>query len=292
MALQAKVIKQKIKGVGNIRKITRTMEMVSVSKMKKAVASAFLLREYASKTLALAEHLIDKLETSHPLIQENITSSKKLIIIIGSNKGLCGSYNTNIYRELVKNFRNQNNIDVITVGKQAEKIAKRMSMPVVASFVEWGDSPIFEDTKVLSDIVINLYQKGEYQTVQIVYTEYIKAMSYKTVLRQVLPFVNKNLENILHEEHENQEIFIDTVIEPSHEVVLETIAPRVLQTLIHSAVLESLASEHSSRMFAMNTATENAKEMLRVLNISYNRARQDAVTQELAEIAAGVVGVV
>ena len=283
MALQAKVIKQKIKGVGNIRKITRTMEMVSVAKMKKAVTSASGLRTYSTESTKQL-HALGTLEAMRDSRYTKEIKGKELIIIIGSNKGLCGSYNTNVYRSLSKILADKKSeIGALTVGKQAEKIAKRVNLKVIASFVEYSDSPTFEDTEALVAVCMKSFDEGEYSTVSVLYTEYIKAMSYKTKHQNLLPIIS----DLVLEGEDADTISVDTVIEPDAATAINTIVPRAIHARIHSALLESLASEHSSRMFAMNTATENAKDMLRSLNISYNRARQDAVTQELAEIAAG-----
>ena len=290
MALQAKVIKQKIKGVGNIRKITRTMEMVSVAKMKKSATATLNLRPFAIESLVLMQSLLSSIEDNNVFTTVNKASEKNLVILVASNKGLCGSYNTNIYRELVKFAKTTKNVEIISIGKQAEKIAKRADLPVLASFIEWGDAPSFEDTEVLMSMSMDIFKKGDYSTVSIIYTEYIKAMTYSTVSRQILPVVGSTISTIVHQEESEIQLATDTLVEPNQKTVFDFVLPRVVHTTIHSAILESLASEHSSRMFAMNTATENAKDMLKLLTISYNRARQDAVTQELAEIAAGSIG--
>ena len=284
MAVQAKVIKQKIKGVGNIRKITRTMEMASVSKMKKATSHALSLREYRFESESLVQNLLKKTETQTLYSKKKKEINKKLIILVGSNKGLCGSYNTNIYRALSKKVKEEKaTLEIITVGKQAEKIARRLELGVTASFVEWGDVISFEDTQPLIDIVLKSFASDKYDSVEILYTEYIKAMNYRVNSKSLLP-----IENLVSGDLEIiKKIQTDIVVEPNESEVLSVIVPRVIHAVVHSSILESFASEHSSRMFAMNTATENAKEMLRTLTITYNRARQDAVTQELAEIAAG-----
>jgi F-type H+-transporting ATPase subunit gamma len=289
MAVAAKAIKQKIKGVGNIRKITRTMEMVSVSKMKKATAAAILVRTYAIAALRVLAHISKNTNNEH-LYFKTYDVQKELIILVSSNKGLCGSYNTNLYRKLVQNIKQKNDkqIELITIGKQAEKIAKRTGLTVKASFTDIADTPRIEDAESLLQMVLGMYKKGEYSYVGILYTHFIKQMNYLPKNRKLFPLDTESIEDILLGEHLDKKLFQkETIFEPSETVVLEEIVPRLLTAIIYGSLCDASASEHSTRMFAMKTASDNAKEIQRLLTISYNRARQDAVTQELAEIAAG-----
>jgi F-type H+-transporting ATPase subunit gamma len=288
MAVQAKAIKQKIKGVGNIRKITRTMEMVSVSKMKKASTAALLVRSYAMAAQRIITHIGQKQASEHVYFKTNATD-KKLYIICSSNKGLCGSYNTNIYRKLSKSLASKDitKIDFLTIGKQSEKIAKRLGGKVVASFTEIGDTPDMTLAENVFSIANTTFRKEEYGSVYFVYTHFVKQMNYEPTILKLFPFSSQVLSSIALEEEPTLNVTKETVFEPSEASVLEEIVPSLVEALIFSGLTDASASEHSSRMFAMKTASDNAKEMQRLLTISYNRARQDAVTQELAEIAAG-----
>jgi F-type H+-transporting ATPase subunit gamma len=287
MAVQAKAIKQKIKGVGNIRKITRTMEMVSVSKMKKASSAALVVRSYAKAAEKVIVHIGSKQASEHRYFKTN-NSPKNLYIICSSNKGLCGSYNTNIYRKLSKTLSGQDmsEIDFITIGKQSEKIAKRLGGKVIASFTEIGDTPDMALAANVFSIANDVFKNEEYSKVSFVYTHFIKQMSYEPTIAQLFPFSSEMVQEILPLEGSDN-LNKETVFEPSESAVLEEIVPSLIEALIFAGLTDASASEHSSRMFAMKTASDNAKEMQRILTISYNRARQDAVTQELAEIAAG-----
>lgn len=293
MAVQAKAIKQKIKGVGNIRKITRTMEMVSVSKMKKATGAALLLRPYAKESYRIIESIISGHDYQHRFFVSPPHAHKTLYIVVASSKGLCGSYNTNVYRELSRQVRGGSSLEAITIGKQAEKIAKRLSLPIVASYIDWGDTVDYARTSGVTQMAIDLFSRGEYKHIYIVYTDFIKAMEYKPTTKQLLPIektvMKKSIEDIEGESSPRATgaPAATKLYEPTANIVLDTILPRLLESIVHHGVLEGAASEHSSRMFAMKTATDNAKEMLDDLKITYNKARQDAVTQELAEIAGG-----
>ena len=288
MAVQAKAIKQKIKGVGNIRKITRTMEMVSVSKMKKAGAAALLVRSYAIAAERVIAHIGKKSVSEHRYFKSN-SNKKELYIICSSNKGLCGSYNTNIYRKLSRTLSgsDRTEIDFVTVGKQSEKIAKRLGGKVIASFTEIGDTPDMLLAENVFGVVNSTFNNEEYGSVYFVYTHFVKQMTYEPTILKLFPFSNETLGSMTQEEPNRVATQKETVFEPNEASILEEIVPSLVEALIFSGLTDASASEHSSRMFAMKTASDNAKEMQRVLTFSYNRARQDAVTQELAEIAAG-----
>ena len=288
MAVQAKAIKQKIKGVGNIRKITRTMEMVSVSKMKKAGSAALLVRSYSIAAKRIITHIGQKKASEHVYFKTN-KSQRQLIIICSSNKGLCGSYNTNIYRKLSRDLasKDMSTVDFVTVGKQSEKIAKRLGGKVLASFTEIGDTPDMALAENIFSIANSKFKDEECSSVLFVYTHFVKQMSYEPKIMQLFPFSLENLENTETENDSGKEFIKETIFEPNEASILEEIVPSLVEALIFSGLTDASASEHSSRMFAMKTASDNAKEMEKLLTISYNRARQDAVTQELAEIAAG-----
>jgi F-type H+-transporting ATPase subunit gamma len=309
MAVAAKAIKQKIKGVGNIRKITRTMEMVSVSKMKKAISAATMVKAYTATALEVLSHISAKTNSEHIYFKQQTkeetkvdtkegnkeqVSNTELIIIVSSNKGLCGSYNTNIYRKLSQIVKANtgtgaatNTIELITIGKQAEKIAKRTGLGVHASFTTIPDSPSLADATAILRAALAYYSQQKPKSISIVYTHFIKQMQYKVMQLPLLPLsassMLENTEAAGAEPGSGKE----TLFEPSQSIIIDEMVPRLLTATIYGALCDAAASEHSTRMFAMKTASDNAKEMQRILTISYNRARQDAVTQELAEIAAG-----
>ena len=293
MAVQAKAIKQKMKSVGNIRKITRTMEMVSVSKMKRAIDRALSLRLYAEHSVELLKRLGDKSPEKHRFFKHAV-AEKKLLILVGSQKGLCGGYNTNLYRFAVEYIREHNaNYDVITVGKYGEKLARRLKLQIIASFDSLDLRKGIDESRALAQIALEKFVKSEYSQVDIVYTEFVKAMNYTPKHLTVFPVrtdaYEQTIEEIDRGTHRNEELgsLAEYVLEPSASEIIENVVPSLSHAIIHAALLEAEASEHSSRMFAMKTATDNASELQRVLKISYNRARQASVTQEIAEITAG-----
>jgi F-type H+-transporting ATPase subunit gamma len=278
--MQTKVIKQKIKSVGSIKKITKTMEMVSAAKMKKATDSALTLRPFHEEAQAVLEDLsLDPL-AAHELLAHNGVKDEA-IIIVASNKGLCGSYNINVYRKLLEAYTEdeRKNLKIVAFGKYSEKVAKKLHLEPLASF----NHPIVtgDDARVVANMLVDWYTKKEIGTVRILYTHFTSATTFTPTMLQLLPFASEGKPDSHGEPRYDYE--------PDQESVLTTIIPMMLHNIIYGAILESYASEHSARMFAMKSATDNASEMQDELKLYYNRARQERVTQEIAEITSGAM---
>lgn len=299
MSLQTKAIKEKIKSVSNIGKIAKTMEMISVAKMRKAVVLARSSKEYSEAIFGLLSHLSGQtyLKNSHFLFKKRKTG-KRLIVVIASDKGLCGSYNLNIHKTLVS-FKKKygEGVDCLTVGKYAEKSARRLNFPVIAGFAKISERSAVDETRVLSKILIDNFKEKSYRSVFVLYTEFSAAAKFRPIIREILPLNEKILKDVLAEkaeirsseqtEQKAKENLALYLFEPSEASILEIVLPRLLNSVVYQAFLEAAASEHSSRMFAMKAASDNAAAMRDDLNLSWNRARQDAVTRELAEIVGG-----
>ncbi len=292
MGLQTKAIKQKIRSVKNIGKITKTMEMVSVSKMKKATEKVVQGRPYSRYALQLLHHISKEDNISHPLLEKR-ELSKNLIIIFSSNKGLAGSYNSNIIKTL--NLYKQSTageIDCITIGKQAEKACKINGLKVIDRYNDFGDKSTSEDFWNIKDKVTKEFLDKTYSHINILFTDLKSATSYKPKTIQILPIEEKIFEDVLLEKSEDRNLTYHTdlslyTFEPDEKTVLDEVLDELVGQMIYHSFLESVASEHSSRMFAMKNANDNAKNILDDLTLSYNQARQGAITQELAEIVGG-----
>lgn len=278
--MQTKVIKEKIKSVGSIKKITKTMEMISATKMKKAIGSTLLLRPFRIE----AQHILHDISldphTRHELLKHNEVSGE-VIILVASNKGLCGSYNVNVYRKLLASYNEEarKNLKVIAFGKYSEKVAKKLGLEVLASFnhaLITGD-----DAHATSTLIVNWYKEKKIGTVKVLYTHFISGSVFTPTLLQLLPFSSEGEPDRIGEPR--------YAYEPDQDTVLSSIIPMMLHNIIYGAILESYASEHTARMLAMKSATDNAKELQDDLKLFYNRARQDAVTQEIAEISTGAL---
>ncbi len=293
MGLATKAIKQKIKSVNNIKKITKTMEMVSVSKMKKTTDRVTRGRAYSRYALELLHHIAGEKHISHELLEEK-KSDKVLVVVISSNKGLAGAYNVNISKALAKyKSSTKKEIECITIGKQSEKSAKRNGLKIIASFIEFSEKSTSEEFLAVRDMIVKDFKEGKYESVKVLYTEFKSSTSYKPFLMQVLPVKEEiykdlllNSENKQAEKTEKKNLSLYT-FEPSEAEILDTVIRQLLEQAIFHTFLESLASEHSSRMFAMKNANDSANTMVSELTLYYNRVRQGAITQEIAEIVGG-----
>lgn len=293
MATDTKAIRQKMKSIGNIKKITKTMEMVSVAKMKKTTQAASRGKAYARSIADLMAHIASQPNIAHPLMQDRTrgrtSSPRELLIVISSNKGLAGSYNTNISKALSEHKKKfAGEIDCITIGKQSEKSARRNRLNVVASFIDFSEKSSSDAFLVLRDMAIEKFLKESYDKVSILYTEWKSAVSYKPYLQQILPIVAGSYRNFLLEESvESVTNFTEYTFEPNMQSVLDQLVPQAVALAIYHAFQEAQASEHSARMFAMKNANDNAGEILSDLTLFYNQARQAAITQEISEIVGG-----
>ncbi len=278
--MQTKEIREKIKSVGNIKKITKTMEMVSAAKMKKAVDGAMILRPFHEEAQDILSHVSKDYLVNHPLLRDNHVKNE-LLILITSNKGLCGSYNLNVYKKLVDSYgeAKRKSTKIIAIGRYSEKISKKLNMEVVASFP--GAVITTDDARVISKMIIEKFLNKEIGVVNFLFTHFTKATTFTPTYIQMLPFKSED------KEHHFGELRYE--YEPGQGSVLDAIIPMMFENIIYGGALESYASEHSARMFAMKNATENAGEIQKDLKLYYNRARQSAVTQEIAEITTGAM---
>ncbi len=309
MAINTKVIKRRLKSIGSTKKITKAMEMIAAAKMRKAVSAAVDTRAYASLAWELLVNLSKTQKVQIPLLE--VRQIKKiLVIMITSNRGLCGSFNANIIKKTALQMKDPKNIakqvvdgkeilpsdkvevDVIGIGKKGADFAKKMGYNLTAAFSNMTDTPNFDDALPIAKMVIDAYEKKTYDKVIVAYTDFKSALVQTARLRQVLPISESDLEKTLFDTEEKSVIkektnLNDYLFEPNRTDVLKVILPRLVETQIYQTMLESSASEHSSRMVAMKAASEAAKDMISELNLTFNKARQAGITQEIAEIAGG-----
>ncbi|MBT4121210.1 MAG: ATP synthase F1 subunit gamma [Candidatus Magasanikbacteria bacterium] len=314
MGVNTKAIKSRIKSVGNTKKITKAMEMVAAAKMRKATEAALNTRTYATMAWDLLVSLSKVQKEKLPLLDVRPVK-KLLVVLITSNRGLCGSFNSNIIRKTSAQLKDPKNIsrqrtemgdmeaseeveiDVIGIGKKGADFAKKNNYNLIASYSEFSDTPKLDAIMPISQMIIDEYTKGNYDKVVVAYTDFKSAIAQVAKFRQVLPVSETDIEKMIGElgsdkdakdkENEEKKEIADYVFEPSKSEVLETILPRLVETQVYQAVLESSASEHSARMMAMRNASDAAEDMIKELNLTFNKARQAAITQEIAEIAGG-----
>ena len=287
--MNTKLIKQKMKGVGNIKKITRTMEMVSVAKMKKATQVAHAYRPYISNAMDILARIPIR-NTAH-----EAQASGSILIIMAANKGLCGGYNTQVYKSVSKYFKNINassreGVTVIAIGKYAEKIAKRFTKNILYSFPKNNVSGI--DARVMTREIMNRYQDKENptSTVTIIYPHVTTGVSYAVESRQLLPYstTQYDRDDLSTNLKRAQMMDSNVTFEPSSEEVVRATLPLIIEATILAASLETIAGEHAARMMAMKTASDNAGDLLGELKLTYNNARQAKITQEIAEISSAM----
>jgi len=298
MPINTKAIKNRIQSVKNTKKITKAMEMVSAAKMKRATDNALGTRAYAELALELLVNISRDQTIKHPLLDQRKVK-KILAVVIGSNKGLCASYNANIGKQVLDflNSHQDKEIDFITVGKKAENIARKIGRPVIASFINFSDNLKIEEISGLTKVVIDGFQTQKYDQAVMIYTDFISPIRYQAKNRNLLPISQENIKHMISDlgkgsiEKKDMRIKNMTLylFEPNEESILSQVLPNLTEVQIYQSLLESIASEHSARMMAMRNASDSAEEMIGELILNFNQARQAGITQEIAEIAAGAI---
>ena len=293
-----KQIKNKIVATLKTGKVTKAMEAVSAVKMRKSQQKAFVGRPYVHSAMRILSRLAESQDgLSHALAQKKETASD-LVVIVTSDKGLAGSVNSAVLKKVEELFRSEKTVDTICIGRKATEFVTRMKKEVVTSFVNIRDDVSLNDVQNISALVIDEFKSGKYTTVKVVYQNFISTFEQEPTMRQILPIDPAEIEYIMHGikpksgKWSNSEVSSDSqilyTIEPSTEEVLNTLIPQLVQIMIYHALIESKACEHSARMVAMKNATDNSKEMARSLTLKYNKARQAAITAEVAEITGGM----
>jgi F-type H+-transporting ATPase subunit gamma len=291
------------------------MEMVSAAKMRRAVASVIGIRPYAHSAWSVLTNLARAFESSEGSGFLAVREVKSvLMVIVTSNRGLCGSFNTQVAKKIKEEIlhpeklkinrigkkkiessvKNEDlKIDFITVGKKGENMVRKMEKEIIAAFDDGGSFTKVADIKPLAKIVTDDYLAKKYDKVVVIYTDYISGVNQQTRIRQILPISKIDIEkqiaemDVLAKEYGLEEPIVEYKVEPSPREVLEFIIPRLIEMQLFHAILESSASEQSARMLAMRNATDAAGEMSEDLTLAYNQIRQGKITQEIAEISAG-----
>lgn len=301
MAGNIKAIKGQISSIASLRKITRAMEMVARSKMKRAIDSAVAARPYTERALELlAELSNEEVVDKHPLL-ENGEGDRTLVIHIASEKGLCGGYNAQSLRSLEQFAENtEGEIHIVTIGKYAIRHAEKIEGLLLETF-SVGENVDTDDAEKIAEFILERFLAGFYRNVFISYTNFETVFVQENLVRQILPVTRESLVALVETaggegdgktlEETSAERFVDYKFEPSRKEVLESILPHLVSVQIYQALLESQASEQSSRMVAMKSATDNATKLGEDLALRYNRARQAGITGEIIEIAAGAEAV-
>ena len=274
-------IKRRITGAQNIAKITRAMEMVAASKMRKAQERGLAGRPYSEKIMQVIADLaaLPGIELHHPLLSRRPVKTIA-VLHITPDRGLCGGLNANLNRSLAKFVLEQNaQVVAICVGRKGRDFTARTACDMRAEFSQLGDHPTFLETLPISQIIIEDYSEGLIDKVYVSYAHFVSTMVQTPVMKQLLPVEPAEIPR-----GEN----VDYIYEPGAASVLGGLLPRFVEMEVYHAILESIASEQSARMVAMKNATDSANELIDYLTLEYNKARQDAITTELLDITGGV----
>jgi F-type H+-transporting ATPase subunit gamma len=298
MALSTKTIKRRIKSIGNTKKITKAMEMISAVKMRRAVAHNTSSRTYTDVAWQMLKHVAEQVPLSlHPLLHQRPV--KRIgIVFITSNRGLAGGFNTKLLQEThafieetQKLFSHTIHVDIILMGKKGRKIFQYFKHPISAEFEKIDLTTRIEEILPLAHMVTKEYIEEKYDKIFIAYTHFFSAIKQTPTVKQILPLSDETKQNLALEDKTNQDEtdFEEPKIlfEPNPQQVVEILLPRLTEVQIYQAILESDASEHSARMMAMQSASDAAGDMISELNTTFNKARQAAITQEIMEVIGG-----
>ena len=289
-----KEIRGKIKSVENTKKITKAMEMVAASKMRKAQDRMRAARPYAEKVRNIAINLGQAHpDYVHPFMQINKASAVGLIVVT-TDKGLCGGLNTNVMRLITGKLRELQSEGVaaqaVAIGNKGLGFLNRIGAPVVAQVTQLGDTPHLEKLIGPVKVLLDQYAAGELQAVHIAYTRFINTMKQEAVVEQLLPLSAERMQQQARDSNVRN-INWDYIYEPDAQSVIDDLLVRYVEALVYQSVAENMASEQSARMVAMKAATDNAGNVINELKLVYNKTRQAAITTELTEIVAGAAAV-
>lgn len=297
MPVATKEIQRRIRSVGNTKKITKAMELVSAAKMRSAVQSVVATRKYSQTAWQIVRDLSARTDPAHhPLLEKRDQNDNLGLILLSSNRGLCGGFNREIVELAAKycnDFVQQNQaakIEVVLVGQRGRNIMTRHHYKIVAEFTKSDVAESITEVQALAKMVIDDYLSGKYDKVVMAYTDYHSAISQEPRLRQLLPIhsADEELGSVDGDEMPAEKApAYEYMFEPSPDYVLDQMLYRLIELQIYQALLESNASEHSARMVAMRNASDAANDMIDDLTLSFNQARQQVITAELAEISAG-----
>ena len=281
-------IKTKIKSVQNTRKVTRALEMVSASKIRKAQDRMKTSRPYARAMKQVIGHLAQaNTDYQHPFMVERKDVKRVGFIIVSSDRGLAGGLNNNLFRKMLGEIRQWNEkgveVDVVTIGQKASVYFRRVKVNMLASVSHLGDTPKLDQLIGVIKVMLDGYTEASLDRVFVVYNDFVNTMTQRAAFDQLLPLPAAETQVARHD--------WDYIYEPDAATVLDHVIPRYIESLEYQAVLENIASEHAARMVAMKAASDNASKLIGTLQLVYNKARQAAITQEISEIVGGAAAV-
>ncbi|MES2109608.1 MAG: ATP synthase F1 subunit gamma [Bacteroidota bacterium] len=289
-----KEVRNRIKSVSSTQQITKAMKMVSAAKLKRATNAIVQLRPYANKLKDLLANLSASLEDgSSPFLAQR-EPNKVLIVVVSSNRGLAGAFNANVIKtannliseKYGEQFR-AGNVSIVSIGKKSQEFYQRRKYNVIGNNNDLYLDLNFQNTSVITESIMEGFLKGDYDRVELVYNQFKNAAMQILTVEQLLPVPKPEKKEEPKDAKKEAKAQVDYILEPSQEAIVEQLIPKNIKIQVYKAVLDSNASEHGARMTAMDKATDNAGELLKALKLSYNQARQAAITTELTEIVSG-----
>ena len=286
-----KEVRIRIASVKSTQQITSAMKMVAASKLRRAQNAIIQMRPFAAKLKEILQNLSASLDGGDDasVFSEQRVPQKVLLIVISSNRGLCGAFNANVIkltnRQIEENYTDQyknGNVSLVTIGKKVSEYFGKRKFNVIAKHDKVFDDITFENISPIAEKVMQSFVDKEFDKIEIIYNQFKNAATQNLVVEQFLP-----VEPVELEEGETQNAKADYIFQPSKEEIIQDLIPKSLKVQFYKAILDSYASEHGARMTAMHQATDNAQELLKSLNLTYNKARQAAITNEILEIVGG-----
>jgi F-type H+-transporting ATPase subunit gamma len=285
----AREMRLRIKSVKNISQVTRALEAVSAAKVRKSVQAVMATRSYAGKAWQVLTHvaLQPGRESLHPLLTDRPSPKSALAIVITSDRGLAGAYNTNVIRFINQNFdRYRLPMQYIAVGRKGSDLLIRRRKKLLADFSNLPAAPTFADVSAIGRLAVDEFEKGNADEVFVVYTDFINMARQETTMKQLLPLKIDGSQHVQEIERRNGPAAAYEY-EPDMREILDEIIPRFVALQVYQAILESQASEHAARMVAMHNATDNARELAGAYELQYNKMRQQTITNDILDIVGG-----
>ncbi len=295
-------IKRKIQSIQNTRKITKAMEMVAASKMRRCQERMMASRPYARRILRIIQHVAyANVQFRHPYLEKR-EGKRYGLLVVTTDRGLCGGLNANLFRALIRRMKRWDEEGVTfklgVIGQKGVNFFKSINAPVVAYKTQLGDYPHLEDIVGVTKAMLDLYGRGELDRLYLVFNEFISTMSQRPVIQQLLPIeleeespFSHEIEKMISEGYEWLKGYWDYLYEPDAESVLSELLVRYQEALVYQALVENKACEQAARMIAMKNASDNAGKLIDELQLLYNKARQAAITTEISEIVSGAAAV-
>ena len=287
-----KEIRAKVASIKSTQKITRAMQMVAASKMRRAQERMQLGRPYADSMRRVVSHLVKASpDYKHPYLVPRAVN-RVGYIVVSSDRGLAGGLNINLFKKLMQHVKQQKSQSVETrfavIGQKGVSFFKTFGGTVIAAEAHYGDNPSFEQLSVPVQVMLDAYNRGEIDEIYLVYNEFVNAMTQNPSVQRLVPIA---AESLVDETMENREHSWDYIYEPTTKELLDGLMGRYVESIVYQGVVENIASEQSARMVAMKAATDNAGNLINELQLVYNKLRQAAITREISEIVGGAAAV-